>query len=204
MEPGTTSADVWTGVRDGYDGRGLRVLRATPFSNGNAIVVTRETASRHDLQTLTDLARVSGKLRFGAIPGFDTREDGMPLLERVYGMRFGKVQTLENGIKYKSLLDGGVDAVYGFETDGPIASKDLVVLRDDAAAWPAYNVAPIVSKGFANRAGADFAATLDHVSSLLDARTMARLNAQVDERGREPADVARDFLRDHGIVTVTS
>jgi osmoprotectant transport system permease protein len=200
VKPGTSSEAVWSGVKDGYAKRELRVLHATPFSNGNAIVVTKQTAKKHDLETLSDLAKVSGELRFGAIPGFDTREDGMPLLQSVYGLKFGKVQTLENGIKYKSLLDGGVDAVYGFETDGPIASNHLVVLRDDRAAWPAYQVAPIVSKRFSKQVGTDFAATLDHVSSLLDAKTMAKLNAQVDERHREPADVARDFLRDRGIV----
>jgi osmoprotectant transport system permease protein len=110
------------------------------------------------------------------------------------------VQTLENGIKYTSLLDGKVDAVYGFETDGQIAASDLVVLRDDRAAWPAYQVAPVISAKFEKTVGPDFAATIDHVSSLLDARTMARLNAKVDQDGAEPADVARDFLVKRGLV----
>jgi osmoprotectant transport system permease protein len=198
--PGTSSESVWAGVHDGYAKRRLDVLRPTPFSNGNAIVVTKQTAERLHLRTLTDLAAVSGKLRFGAIPGFDTREDGIPLLSKVYGMHFGKVQTLENGIKYKSLLDGSIDAVYGFETDGPIATNGLVVLRDDQAAWPAYQVTPIVSKAFAAKVGPDFAATLDYVSSLLDARTMSKLNAEVDEQKHEPADVARRFLHAHGLV----
>jgi osmoprotectant transport system permease protein len=198
--PGTSSQAVWSGVHDGYAARRLDVLHPTPFSNGNAIVMTKQTADRLHVKTLSDLARVSGRLRFGAIPGFDTREDGIPLLTKVYGMHFGTVQTLENGIKYKSLLDGSIDAVYGFETDGPIATNGLVVLRDDKAAWPAYQVAPIVSKAFAAKVGPDFAATLDYVSSLLDAKTMAKLNAEVDEQKHEPADVARRFLHARGLV----
>ena len=200
VTPGTSAEQVWSGVRDGYAKRRLDVLRPTPFSNGNALVVTKETAKRLGVETLSDLAAQSSKLRLGAIPGFDTREDGLPHLTSVYGMRFGKVQTLENGIKYGALLDGRVDVVYGFETDGQIAAKDLVVLRDDRAAWPAYQVAPIVTKAFAKQAGPQFAATIDHVSSLLDAKTMARLNAQVDQDKREPADVARDFLAKRGLL----
>ncbi len=200
VKPGTSAKQVWSGVRDGYAARKLDVLQPTPFSNGNALVVTKETAKRLDLETLSDLAAQSSKLRLGAIPGFETREDGLPHLKQVYSMRFGKVETLENGIKYGALLDGRVDVVYGFETDGQIAAKDLVVLRDDRAAWPAYQVAPIVSKAFAKQAGPQFAATVDYVSSLLDAKTMARLNAQVDEDKREPADVAREFLTKRGLL----
>jgi osmoprotectant transport system substrate-binding protein len=200
VKPGTSAEQVWSGVVDGYAKRRLDVLQPTPFSNGNALVVTKATAKRLDLATLSDLAATSSKLRLGAIPGFDTREDGLPHLAKVYDMRFGKVQTLENGIKYGALLDGRVDVVYGFETDGQIAAKDLVVLRDDRAAWPAYQVAPIVSKAFAKQAGPQFAATIDHVSSLLDAKTMAKLNAQVDQDKREPADVARDFLTRRGLL----
>lgn len=201
VRPGMSPAQVHDGVRDGYARRGLVVLAATPFSNGNALVVTKRTAKEHRLETLSDLARASGRLRFGAIPGFETREDGMPLLERVYGMRFDSVRTLENGIKYKSLLAGDVDVAYGFETDAPIASEGLVVLRDDRSAWPAYQVAPVMASDAARRGGPALRATLDHVSSLLDSRVMSRMNAQVDHHGREPADVALEFLRARGLVS---
>lgn len=201
VTPGSSPADTWKGVRDGYRGRGMRVLRPTPFSNGNAIVVTKATAKRHDLKTLSDLAKVGDQLRFGAIPGFDSRADGMPLLRQVYGMRFGTVRSFQDSLKYAALADGAVDAVYGFETDGPIAAKDLVVLTDDKRAWPAYQAAPVMSSKFADRVGPDFAATLDHVSSLLDAKTMRSLNAQVDDEGREPDDVARRFLAAQGLIS---
>ncbi|MCW2923763.1 MAG: hypothetical protein JWM98_1167 [Thermoleophilia bacterium] len=200
VKPGLDAPTIWKGVHDGYRKRGRVVMAATPFSNGNAIVVTKAVADRYHLETLSDLAKVSPRLRFGAIPGFDTREDGIPLLKRVYGMHFGSVKSYENGIKYKSLLDGKIDAVYGFETDGQIASRHLVVLRDDRAAWPPYQVTPIVAGATAKAAGADLETTLDNVSSMLDAKTMRRLNAEVDERKRDPADVAHDFLASQGIV----
>lgn len=197
---GATAQQVYDQVRTGYARRKLDLLRATPFSNGNAIVVTSKTADRLGLRTLSDLAHRSGDLRFGAVPGFDTREDGLPLLERTYSMRFRDVRSFENGLKYSALLDGKIDAVYGFETDGQIAEHGLVVLRDDRRVWPPYQVAPVVSHAFMQQVGPDFAATIDHVSSLLDASTMRRLNSQVDHDKRDPSDVARTFLRRNHVV----
>jgi len=199
VKPGTSPQAIFDRVEQGYGKRDLEVLEPTPFSNGNAIVVTKATATKYHLETLTDLAKVSGKLKFGAIAGFDTREDGMPLLGKVYGIKFADAKTYTDSLKYQELLKGGVDAVYGFETDGQIAASDLVALRDDRQAWPAYQAAPIVSKAFAKSVGPDFDATVNHLSSLLDAKTMRTLNAQVDQKRREPADVAHDFLVSKGL-----
>ena len=201
VKAGTTPEQIWQGVDTGYAKRKLDVLEPTPFSNGNAIVVTKQTAAKYHLATLSDLAKVSRKLKFGAIPGFDTREDGIPLLKREYGMQFGSVKSYTDSLKYQELLKGGIDAVYGFETDGQIAASKLVALRDDRQAWPAYQAVPVVSRSFAASVGPDFAATMDHVSSLLDAATMRRLNAEVDQSHKEPAEVAREFLRERGIVS---
>ncbi|MBC7461025.1 MAG: ABC transporter permease subunit [Thermoleophilia bacterium] len=200
VKSGTTPEAIWRGVEQGYAKRGLDVLRPTPFSNGNAIVVTKATADTYHLTTLSDLAKVSKQLKFGAIPGSDVREDGLPLLAREYGMTFGTVKSFSDSLKYQELLKGGIDVVYGFETDGQIAASKLVALRDDRQAWPAYQAAPVVSKAFEQRVGPDFAATIDHVSSLLDAKTMRRLNTAVDQGKREPADVAHDYLVTQGLV----
>ena len=201
VKPGTPASAFASGVKKPYAKRGMTVMGATPFSNGYAMVVTKQTADRYHLKTLSDVAKVAGKLQLGADPSFTTREDGLPLLKQVYGMQFGKVKTLENGIKYKSVGDGAVDAVLGYETDGQISADGLVSLVDDKAAWPAYQAAPVVSSKFAKQAGPDFAATLDYVSSLLDTKTMSKLNAKVDVDGQDPADVAREFLASHGILT---
>ncbi|MEO6867361.1 MAG: glycine betaine ABC transporter substrate-binding protein [Gaiellales bacterium] len=200
VKPGMQASATWRAVRDGYRKRGMRVLNATPFSNGNAIVVTQATADKYHLHTLTDLAKVSSKLSFGAIPGFTSRVDGMPLLQKVYGMQFGSVNSYQDSLKYAALADGKVDAVYGFETDGPIAARHLVTLTDNKHAWPAYQAAPILSDKFAASVGPDFTATINNVSSLLDAATMRRLNADVDQNGKEPEAVAHAFLLQHDLV----
>ncbi len=74
-----------------------------------------------------------------------------------------------------------------------------MALEDDRQAWPAYQAAPVVSDAFAKKVGPDFDATVNHVSSLLDAATMRKLNAEVDEQHEEPAAVAKKFLEAHGL-----
>jgi osmoprotectant transport system permease protein len=197
--PAAIDAAITDTVRSGYGKRGLRVLQPTPFSNGNAIVMARATAEQHGVETLSDLATIASELRFAAIPGFESREDGLPLLKERYGIEFGDVRTYENALKYRALVDGKVDAVYGFETDGQIAANDLVLLRDDKAVWPPYHAAPIVSSDIAKRGGKDLAATLDAVTALLDTKTMQQLNYQVETKGKDPEDVAQAFLRKHDL-----
>ena len=196
---GMTDADVYSSVEHGYHKRGLALLGETPFSNGNAIVVSRAIATKYHLSTLSDLVKVAPQLRFAEVPGFDTREDGLPLLNKTYGLKFGTVTSFENGIKYQALADGKVDAAYGFETDGQINRLKLVVLTDDKRVWPPYHVAPVVNAKFLATTGADFVGTVDEVSSLLDADTMRRLNDQVDTGHRDPAAVARTYLHAHGL-----
>jgi osmoprotectant transport system permease protein len=201
IEPGTSAATISTGLVKPYAKRGMRVLDETPFSNGYAISVRRETAKQYDLKTLSDLAKVAPKLKLGTNPSFKSREDGVPLLKKVYGIDFGSIQTLENGIKYKSLKSGTVQVIDGYETDGQLAASDFIVLKDDKAAWPPYQAVPVVSSAFMKQAGPDFAATINHVSSLLDTKTMARLNAEVDLKKHDPSDVAKRFLAANGLVS---
>lgn len=188
---------IYAQVQTGYRSRGMDVMEQSPFSNGNAIVVTRATARRLNITTISDLAKVSKSLQFGAIPGFDTREDGLPLLRAKYGLEFRGIKTYEIGLKYKALSGGKVDAVYGFETDGQIHRQNFVVLRDDRKVWPPYHVVPVVDSKTVRAAGPDLESTLNSVTRLLDSRTMQRLNDSVDGDKKDPEDVAQAFLRKH-------
>ena len=89
-----------------YDARWLPPLG---FSNSYAIAVTRETAQRHGLATLTDLARASPELVAGFTPDFIGRPDGLPGLEREYGVRPRAVRALLPAVKYQALAEGRVD-----------------------------------------------------------------------------------------------
>jgi len=75
----------------------------------------------------------------------------------------------------------------------------LVRLADDKNFWPPYRVAPVIRRDIAqNYPG--IVQILNAVTGLLTDEGQAELNWRVDGMKEEPRDVARDFLRRHGLV----
>jgi osmoprotectant transport system permease protein len=191
---------VFAKVQREFDQRfGVRWLPPLGFENTYAIAVRRETAERHRLRTLSDLARVAPQLTAGLTPDFIGRPDGLPGLRRAYGMRFGDVRPLAQALKYRALASGGVDVVDGYSTDGLIDRYGLVVLEDDRRFFPPYEAAAVVGARLRRDNPAAIAA-LSELSGRLDVRTMRALNARVEVRGEPLADVAASALRELGLV----
>jgi osmoprotectant transport system substrate-binding protein len=181
---------------------GLTWLDPAPMNNTQALATTRELAARFGLRTLSDVAAKAPQLRLGAVPEFAKRSDGLPGLQRAYGgFNFKKISLVDFGLKYKALLDGDVDIVVAFGTDGAIVADNLVVMEDDRHFFPPYQVAPVIRLD-ALKARPELAAILDRVAPLLTDPTMRTLNNSIDgPQKREPADVARDFIKAHGLAS---
>ncbi len=176
-------------------------LDPAPMNNTQALATTRALAARYGLRTLSDVAAKAPQLRLGAVPEFVKRSDGLPGLQRAYGgFDFKKISLIDFGLKYKALLDGDVDIVVAFGTDGAIVADGLVVMQDDKHLFPPYQVAPVVRLD-ALKARPQLAAILNRVAPLLTDTTMRTLNNQIDgPQKREPGDVARDFIKAHGLI----
>ncbi|MGH7729091.1 MAG: glycine betaine ABC transporter substrate-binding protein [Vulcanimicrobiaceae bacterium] len=172
-------------------------LEPAPLNDSQALATTQALAARDDLHTLSQLARAAPQLRLGAIPEFTSRPDGLPGLQRAYGgFHFKSVRLFDIGLKYQALLQGDVDVVVAFTTDGQIVADHLVVLDDDKNFWPQYHVAPVVRAATLRRYPA-VAPALDTLAPLLTTATMRGLNQAVDGGGRDPAAVAAAFLAAH-------
>ena len=178
-------------------------LDPAPMNNTQALATTRALAARYGLRTLSDVAKKAPQLRLGAVPEFLKRSDGLPGLQRAYGgFNFRKISLVDFGLKYKALLDGDVDIVVAFGTDGAIVADDLVVMIDDRHLFPPYQVAPVIRLD-ALKARPEIAGILNRVAPLLTDTTMRTLNNEIDgSQKREPADVARDFIKAHGLVSL--
>jgi osmoprotectant transport system permease protein len=199
-EPRSDPAEVYARVSREFDRRyGVRWLPPLGFSNSYAIAVRAETAERLGLATLSDLARAAPTLVAGFTPDFIGRPDGLPGLERAYGIRPRAVRALLPAVKYQALAEGSVDVIDGYETDGFIARYDLLVLQDDRAFFPAYDAAALVSPRLsAERPDAISVLTL--LSGRLDVGRMRALNARIEVAGEPIAAVARAALEDVGLL----
>ncbi|MGN6393523.1 MAG: glycine betaine ABC transporter substrate-binding protein [Gemmatimonadales bacterium] len=182
---------------------GVRWLPPLGFQNTYAVAVRRATADSLHLRTLSDLARVARALRAGLTPDFIGRDDGLPGLQRVYGLRFRAVRALLPAVKYQALAAGEVDVIDGYSTDGFIAKYDLVVLEDDRAFFPPYQAAALVAPGFSARRP-DAVTALTELSGRLGESTMRALNQRVEVEGEPVARVAASALASLGLTRAAS
>ena len=111
------------------------------------------------------------------------------------------LQELEGtGIIYTATQKGS-DCNFGevFATDGRIKALDLTVMKDDKKFFPVYQGAFSMQESIRKKYP-EIANILAKVSSKLTTEKMQELNAKVDVDGDEPADVAKKFLQDQGLI----
>ena len=201
LPPDSDAKHAYGTVKSAYAKQfGLVLLAPAPFNDTQAMATTQAVAGRVGLGRLSDLALHANELRLGAVPEFLTRADGLPGLQKRYGgFKFKQTKVIDNGLKYQALERGDVDVVIAFSTEGQLKSENLVVLEDDKHLFPSYAVAPVVRKA-ALDAKPSLAPALDKLAPLLTNDVMQNLNLQVEgSQKREPADVARDFLKQNGL-----
>lgn len=177
------------------------MLTPADFNNNYGIFVRRDIAEEQNLQTIEDLAAVSGELRFASYSEFQDRADGYPNMQKNYpGLDFKDI-TIANdlGLRYQGVTDDRADVGVGFLTDGQLTSDDLTVLEDTKSIWPFYYPAPVV-RSDALEENPEMEEILNSVSETLDVDIMRDLNGRVDLKQEEPADVAREHLEANGLL----
>ncbi|MFV2006392.1 MAG: glycine betaine ABC transporter substrate-binding protein [Longimicrobiales bacterium] len=199
-KPSGTREEVFRRVATVFRERwGIHWMPPLGFENTYAIAVRRESAERDGLRTLSDLARVAPGYIGGFTPDFIGRADGLTGLQEAYGLRTKEVRSLLQAVKYQALAGGNVDVIDGYSTDGMIDRYDLVVLTDDRRFFPPYEAAPLVSRRLWETRP-EAVRALTELAGIIDVETMRGLNRRLEVEGDAVADVARDALRELGLV----
>ncbi|GAB4377953.1 MAG: glycine betaine ABC transporter substrate-binding protein [Elainellaceae cyanobacterium] len=197
----TDQQEVYQAVSQGYKEQfNLVWLEPAPMNNTQALAMTQEGSQQYGVETISDLASKASELVMIGPPEFEAREDGLPGIKAKYGdFQLEEYKAVDAGLKYKGLVDGEADVAVAFGTDGEISAYDLVVLEDDQQLFPPYQVAPVVRQEVLD-AKPDVAEALNQLAPLLTNETMQKLNYEVSGNQREPADVAREFLTQEGLI----
>ncbi len=175
-------------------------LDESAFNNTQALAVKRAFAEERGISTISELAEIAGELTIVAPSDFVERPDGLQGLQDFYELEFGDVLSVAPGIRYQALEEDQAQVVLAFGTDGQVAGLDLVLLEDDKGLWPPYHVAPVVRNDTLT-ANPGIADALNPIAPLLTDQVMSALNWQVDGPDKlEPADVARAFLEEQGLL----
>ncbi|PTQ57490.1 MAG: L-proline glycine betaine binding ABC transporter protein ProX [Candidatus Carbobacillus altaicus] len=201
LPPKSDPQEVYDLVAQGYkDKFNLIWLEPTKANDSQGLVTTKKVAEKYNLYKISDLPKLAPELNLAAVPEFEEREDGLKGLNAFYGdMHFKSIKLYDYGMKYRVILNGDADVTVGFTTDGELTNKELVLLEDDGKFWPPYYVAPVIRADVLER-DANIGTVLNEVSKLLNDEVMQALNAEVDINQKEYADVARDFLKQQGIL----
>jgi osmoprotectant transport system substrate-binding protein len=200
VQAGADVADTHRALVQALARTPVTALAPAPAQDANTFVVTRRTAELHGLRTLSDVARVAPQLTFGGPPECSTRPFCLLGLERVYGLRFKEVVSLDAGgpLTRQALREGAVDMALLFTTDPAIEGQDVVELVDDRDLRPAENVTPLVRTQVVDRGGPKLVALVDAVSGRLTTDQLRGLNALV-AGGADVGATATSWLRTQGL-----
>ncbi len=194
----TESEEVYTALQAVVPGN-LTVLEKSAAEDKDAVVVTRETATRLNVRSLADLGPQCGQLVFGGPPEFQTRPDGIPGIQSRYNCSFREYRSLDAGgpLTVAALVNGDVQAANLFTTDASITANDFVVLEDPQSNFAAQNVLPLINKAKANDTVVQ---TLNGISAKLTTENLTALNAEAAGDAKpSPETVAKNWLSSNGL-----
>ena len=204
--------EQWNAVKQEDAGNGLTWLRPAPMNNTYAFAVRDEAVSGlGGVKTLSDITKLPVEQRTFCVESeFNSRADGFKPMLAKYGLQLGSsgangvpsgnVSILDTGTVYTATDRGKCNFGEVFTTDGRIKSLGLTVLQDDRGFFPAYNVAPVLDSATL-REYPQLRGVYDQISPKLTDQVLQELNRQVDVEGREPADVAFDWMVQEGFIT---
>ena len=180
------AGDVLAGISAWLrDRHGIVQLGALGFENAYALAMRRDRARDLGITSLADLAARSPELAIGGDYEFFARPEWLAVASR-YGMSFREQRSFDSTLMYGAVVDGHVDAISAFSSDGRIAAFDLTVLDDPLQAFPPYDAVLLLSRAAARRAA--LVAALEPLVGAIDDDRMRDANRRVDLDGRPVAD----------------
>lgn len=199
-EPVVGEQEQFQAVQEADAENGVVWFAMAPMNNTYAIAVKEDAVP--EVTTLSDIASVTSEEDPGlcAAAEFLARDDGLPGLQETYGFEFTDITEVELGLIYTQI---GTACTFGevFATDGRIAAQSLRTLEDDQNFFPQYNLAMNMNQDVYDANAEQYEELFGTISELLTNERMIELNEAVDVEGQDPADVARQFLVDEGIIS---
>ncbi|MCE5193093.1 MAG: glycine betaine ABC transporter substrate-binding protein [Candidatus Cryosericum sp.] len=185
-------------------GNGIDWVSRIDFNDTYALAVRKADAGKFG-DSISSLAAYvkqhpNGVL-FAVNPEFYERPDGFSSLTAYYGMTIParQVKLMDAGITYQALDDKQVDVAMVYSTDGLLRKFDLQVLTDDKSFFPIYNPALCIQKDVLAKYP-EIPTILEPLTKTLTTEDIISMNYEVDVEGKDPRDVANQYLKDKGLL----
>lgn len=170
-------------------------LDPSAAQDSNAMVVTKKTADKWHLQTVSDLAKHASEIKIAAPPEFRSRDQGLVGLKKTYHLTPKSFLPLSATPAIVSALKNNqAQAANIFSTDPSIKQNNFVVLRDDKHLFGSDNVVPLIARSAATP---KVQVTLNAVSKKLTTDNLGSMVKQVVVDKKDPKAVAKKFIAQH-------
>lgn len=189
----SSADDVYSALQKALPAN-LTVLQKSSAEDKDAIVVTKETADKWSLKSISDLKAHEKEVTFGGPPEIQKRADGLPGFKKNYDIEFREFKSLDAGgpLTINALKTGAVQAADVFTTDPAIPTNNFVVLDDPKNNFAAQNVVPLL---VAAKASPEVKDALNAVSAKLTTQTLIDLMSKLAAPDKPDASkVAADWL----------
>lgn len=172
--------------------RRITSLGALGFENTYALVMRDDAARRLGVTSIDDLIAHAPRLALGS----DYELLGRPEWARLrdtYPIEFASQRSFDPTLMYPAVVQGDVDVITAFSTDGRIPAFGLRVLADPRRGFPPYDAVLLAGP----RASRDprVLSALAPLIGAIDAETMRQANRMVDV-DRSTVDAAAAFVRE--------
>lgn len=195
----TDRQDVYEQAKMGAEKEfGLTLLDPMEFNNTYALAVPKAVADELQLATISDLAGVQQQIKAGFTLEFADREDGYRGIQKLYGIQFPDVVTMEPKLRYSAIEAGNINLVDAYSTDSEIRQYGLAVLEDDLELFPPYQGAPFLREETAEKYP-ELVRALNKLAGKITDDEMREMNYQVNVEGKSAEEVAREYLREAGL-----
>lgn len=205
-DPSFDSEELTQGVRErDLEENAIVWLGRSPFNNTYGFVsspaLTEENGGAFDIQSMVDYLRDNPDASLCLESEFPSRSDGLVLTEEYagYDIPDEQITILDTGVIYTETAADNCDFGEVFTTDGRIPALELTLVEDPGVNI-VYNVSMTIREEKYEEAPEAFDGIAEAILAPLDNERMAELNARVSAEGEDPADVARDYLREEGLI----
>ena len=206
-DPSFDSEELTAGVRElDLEQNGIVWVSRSPFNNtygfASSPEVTEANGEPFSLQTMMEYVRDNPDATVCMESEFPSRPDGLILTETATGIKLPVDQQLilDTGVIYTETASNNCDFGEVFTTDGRIPALNLTLVEDPGVNI-LYNVSGTIREEKYKEAPKAFDGIITDILAPLDEVRMAGLNALVSAEGQDPADVARAYLVEEGLIS---
>ncbi len=192
--------EVFRQAKDGiYKQEKMLLMPALGFNNTYTLAVPRKFSEENNITKISDLERVKDMIKAGFTREFVDREDCYRGFRKIYGFEFPNIREMEPKLRYVAVEKGEINLMDAYATDSEIDEYGLVVLKDDKNLFPPYQGA-LFLKEKTLKEYPELLGIFEKLGNKINDSEMRRMNREVNENGKKPEEVAREFLKSKNLI----